>query len=143
MRFLPSSVGKRLQGRVHFSRTRMVVGATVLVQNQDDLSRIFVTSSDEKGKFRVDDLPDGKYKVAIDREGLAPIVKENIALRFPFRAVIEMPMVPQTEPASLTSTSSQGSAASTTGVHACNSVRDCGSASRTARSRLTLSSPGQ
>jgi hypothetical protein len=105
--------GSRLQGRVHLSRTRMVVGATVLVQNQDATSRIFVTSSDERGKFCVDDLPDGKYKVAIDREGLAPIVKENIALRFPFRAVIEMPMVPQTEPASLTSTSSQGSVAST------------------------------
>ena len=93
--------GSRLQGRVHLSRTRMVVGATVLVQQQDDSSRIFVTSSDEKGRFRVEDLPDGKYKVAIDREGLAPIVKENIALRFPFRAVIEMPMTPQEEPAAL------------------------------------------
>lgn len=96
----PIKQGSRLQGRVHRSRTRMVVGATVLVQQQDDASRIFVTSSDEKGRFRVEDLPDGKYKVAIDREGLQPIVKENIALRFPFRAVIEMPMTPQTEPVS-------------------------------------------
>ena len=104
--------GSRLQGRVHLSRTRMVVGATVLVQQQDDSSRIFVTSSDEKGRFRVEDLPDGKYKVAIDREGLTPILKENIGLRFPFRAVIEMPMIPQAEPASLAAGAAQGGAMS-------------------------------
>lgn len=103
--------GSRLQGRVHLSRTRMVVGATVLVQQQDDASRIFVTSSDEKGRFRVEDLPDGKYKVAIDREGLAPIVKENIALRFPFRAVIEMPMTQQDGPAAAGGQPSQAAAA--------------------------------
>jgi len=103
--------GSRLQGRVHLSRTRMVVGATVLVQQQDDSSRIFVTSSDEKGRFRVEDLPDGKYKVAIDREGLTPIIKENIGLRFPFRAVIEMPMIPQTEPTSLEAGAAQGGGA--------------------------------
>jgi hypothetical protein len=89
--------GSRLQGLVYLNRNRMVVGATVLVRPQDDSSHVFVTSSDEKGRFRVEDLPDGTYEVAIDREGLERVVKQKIALRFPFRAVIELPMKPQTQ----------------------------------------------
>jgi hypothetical protein len=88
----PIKQGSRLQGRTYLDRNREVVGATVLVQPQDDTSRTFVTSSDEKGRFRVDDLPDGTYRVEVEREGLQPIVKKDVSLRFPFRAVIELPM---------------------------------------------------
>jgi hypothetical protein len=84
----------RLQGKASLGRNRQVVGATVLVQRQDEASRLFVTVSDSRGSFRIDDLPDGDYRVEVRREGLAPIVKRDIGLRFPFRAVVELIMEP-------------------------------------------------
>jgi len=88
----PIKQGSRLQGRTYLDRNREVIGATVQVRPQDDGSRLFVTSSDEKGRFRIDDLPDGSYRIQVAREGLQSIVKNDISLRFPFRAVIELPM---------------------------------------------------
>jgi hypothetical protein len=82
----------RIQGRTYFDRNRDVTGATVLVRPQDDPSRLFLTASDGKGNFRVDDLPNGQYLVVVEREGLAPVVKTDVELRFPFRAVVELPM---------------------------------------------------
>jgi len=84
----------RLQGSAFLGRNRQVVGATVLVTPADKRSRLFVTSSDSKGRFRVDDLPDGDYRVEVRREGLQTVVKEGVGLRFPTRAVIEVTMHP-------------------------------------------------
>jgi hypothetical protein len=84
----------RLQGSASVGRNRQVVGATVLVRRADDTSRVIVTASDSKGRFRVDGLTDGDYRVEIRREGLRPVVKEDVGLRFPSRAVIEVMMEP-------------------------------------------------
>jgi hypothetical protein len=84
----------RLQGMAYLSRTRKVVGATVLVQSEDNPSWVFVTSSDDKGRFQVSNLPDGEYRVKVEREGLNPVLKQDVGLKFPFRAVVELPMQP-------------------------------------------------
>jgi hypothetical protein len=84
----------RLQGAALLGRNRFVVGATVLVTRPEKASELFVTASDHRGRFRVDDLPDGDYRVEVRREGLLPVVKENVGLRFPSRAVVEVTMQP-------------------------------------------------
>ena len=89
----------RLQGRASLGRNRHVVGATVLVRPADEASRIFVTATDSKGRFRIDQLPDGTYDVELRREGLESVVKRNIGLHFPARAVIEVTMKSTEEPA--------------------------------------------
>ncbi len=89
----------RLQGRASLGRNRYVVGATVLVRPADESSRIFVTATDSKGRFRIDQLPDGTYDVELRREGLETVIKRNIGLRFPARPVIEVTMKPVAEQA--------------------------------------------
>lgn len=84
----------RLQGAAKLGRNRHVVGATVLIRRSDEASRFFVTTSDSKGRFRVDGLPDGEYRVEVRREGLRTVVKDRVDLRFPSRAVIEVTMQP-------------------------------------------------
>lgn len=90
----------RLQGRVVIDRRTSVIGANVLVQRQDDASRLILTSTDAKGVFRVDGLTDGEYRVDLTRDGLAPIEKTDVSLRFPFRAVVEVTMKPVEGPSS-------------------------------------------
>jgi hypothetical protein len=84
----------RLQGSVAIDRRTWVIGANVLVQRQDDPSQLILTSTDAKGVFRVDGLADGEYRVDLTRDGLAPIEKTDVSLRFPFRAVVEVTMKP-------------------------------------------------
>lgn len=84
-----------LQGSTYLGRNRKVVGTTVLVRPEADPSRLVVTSSDGKGIFRVGALPDGEYRVEVSRDGLEPVVKSAVAVRYPFRAVVEVPMRPR------------------------------------------------
>jgi hypothetical protein len=84
----------RLQGKASLGRNRAVVGATVLVRPLGGDARLFVTASDSRGGFRIDDLPDGDYSVEVRREGLVSVVKKDIDLRYPFRSVIELTMQP-------------------------------------------------
>jgi hypothetical protein len=93
----PSAAPKRervsqLGGRAYLGRNAPVVGATVLVQPEDRDREAYLTSTDEDGEFRVDGLPDGSYRVRVEREGLAAKTKESIPLKFPFRAVVELDM---------------------------------------------------
>ena len=81
-----------LRGNAFLGRNRPVVGATVQVRPEGDWSEIHLTSSDAKGTFKVFDLNDGDYRVEIDREGLTTVIKNEVNLRFPFRAMIDVPM---------------------------------------------------
>jgi len=85
----------RLQGKVYLGRNRDVTGAVVRVRKEDDPGRVWLTSTDEKGVFRVDGLADGSYDVRVERDGLEPIEKSEIGVRFPFRAVVELIMTPR------------------------------------------------
>jgi hypothetical protein len=96
----------RLQGRAFVDRNKDVIGATVVVRPHDDPSKVFLTSTGDRGGFRVDGLPDGEYNIRLEREGFATLSKEQVSLRFPFRAVVEVKMdeanpsgLPQAQPA--------------------------------------------
>jgi hypothetical protein len=84
----------RLQGTAFLGRRAGVVGATVLVREEQDASRMFITSTDEKGQFRIDGLRDGSYRVWVKREGYRSVLKEDISVRYPFRPVVEVLMEP-------------------------------------------------
>jgi len=91
----PSATGERprlsrLQGTAKVDRRTPVVGAVVEVRPEDDPAQIFLTSTNEDGELRIDGLPDGTYVVRIDRSGFRTVVKTNVALKFPFRAVVEV-----------------------------------------------------
>ena len=89
----------RLQGSAYFDRNHDVVGGTVVVQPMADPSVLYLTSTDAAGRFRVDGLPDGEYRVRIERHGVLPVTKEAVQVRFPFRAVVELSM--QASPSAL------------------------------------------
>ena len=82
----------RLQGRTYLDRNDQVIGATVVVRPADDGSKLFLTSADGSGHFRVDALPDGDYDVLVRRNGYSPVTKRAVGLKFPFRAVVEIQM---------------------------------------------------
>jgi len=84
----------RLQGRAYVDRRRNVVGATVLVRPMDDATRLHLTSTDGKGVFRIEGLADGLYRVRVERPGIQTVTKDEVSVRFPFRAVVELAMQP-------------------------------------------------
>lgn len=84
----------RIQGTVILSRRNPVVGATVLLTAHDAPRRIWVTSTDDRGEFKMDAVPAGSYRLEARRQDLASVVRDRIALNPPFRAVIELTMRP-------------------------------------------------
>jgi len=91
--------GSRLQGTAAINRRDRVVGAAVIVRCPDDPGRIYLTSTDAGGVFAVDGLPNGDYEVLLERSGFQTVVKEQVRVRFPFRAVVEVVMPPAEQPA--------------------------------------------
>jgi hypothetical protein len=85
----------RLEGTASLDRHRRVVGATVLAGAGS--SPYWLTSTDDKGFFVLDRLPEGTYRVELRRDGLAPVAKEGVKVRFPFRAVVEVTLAPSTD----------------------------------------------
>lgn len=80
----------RLQGAVLAGPREPLLGAAVLVRPADDPGRVWLTTTGDRGAFRVDGLPDGVYTVTIARAGYATVFKPAIELRYPFRAVVEV-----------------------------------------------------
>lgn len=100
-----------IQGTVILKRHSPVIGAAVLVRREDSAGRIDVTSTDSKGAFKVDSIPDGSYRVEILREGFRTVVKEAIVVRSPFRAVVEIVMEPEAASSGASSGAATGGAA--------------------------------
>jgi hypothetical protein len=86
----------RIQGSAIFERNRPIAGATVVVRSESGDGRFVLTSTDARGKFQVDGLPEGSYGVAFVRDGLQPVIKTGIELKPPFRGVVEVIMRPGT-----------------------------------------------
>lgn len=85
----------RLQGSALQGRRDPVVGATVLVRPEGDTSdRVYLTTTDEKGRLRIEDLPNGDYLVVFTKEGYGTVTKRNVEVKFPFRPVVEVSMAP-------------------------------------------------
>lgn len=88
----------RIQGRAITGRKTPVPGATVRVFSEDNHGVVYLTSTDENGRFRVWGVPDGSYHVTIDRSGFETIVKERVEVRGPIRAVLEVRLEPSIAP---------------------------------------------
>jgi hypothetical protein len=89
-----------VQGTVILKRHVPVVGAAVVIRAEGPGDAIDVTSTDSKGAFRVEGVPDGSYRLEILREGFKTVVKDSVVVRAPFRAVVEIVMEPDASPAS-------------------------------------------
>ena len=88
----------RLQGRASVDRRTHVVGAVVSVRPVGDLTRVYLTTTDDGGKFHIEGLPEGDYDVSFSRIGYTTVVKDNVRLKFPFRAVVEVTMPRSEDP---------------------------------------------
>jgi len=91
----PSEAGQRLtrlQGTAMIDRRERVIGAVVMVRPEDGVARIYLTSTDEDGDFLLDAMPEGLYSLTLARSGYETVVKTAVALKFPFRAVVELTM---------------------------------------------------
>lgn len=86
--------GTIVQGTVILNRRSPVVGAAVVIRPQDAVDRIAVTATDAKGNFRLDSVRDGSYRLDVTRDGYQPVVKDNVTVKAPFRAVVEIVMEP-------------------------------------------------
>ena len=114
----PAKKLSRLQGSAYIDRNRSIIGAAVVVRRQSDPSRVFLTSTDGRGSFHIDGLEDGTYLVSLNRDGFVPVEKDNIDLRFPFCAGVEVAMqragdatpgaAPETGPAADTAVNVRG-----------------------------------
>jgi hypothetical protein len=82
----------RLIGNARRGRRDWVPGVTVLVLPEWGLPKVFVTSTDEKGTFRLDQLEEGRYAIRFLKYGFVSIQKDNVELEFPFQAVVEVVM---------------------------------------------------
>ena len=84
--------GTIIQGSVILKRRSPVVGAAVVIRPQGGAGGIVVTATDSKGNFRVEAVKDGSYRLDVTREGYQPVVKDNVEVKAPFRAVVEIVM---------------------------------------------------
>ena len=93
--------GTSLKGSASLDRNQPVVGASVRISPENDRSRYLLTSTDGQGLLETMDLPDGDYQVSFTKEGLTPVIKSAVNVRFPFRPVVEVTMGPgpDSEPA--------------------------------------------
>lgn len=99
-----------LRGSAFLDRRNKVVGACVFLQHESDPSHVFLTTTDEDGRFRFDRLPDGFYRLEVRRDGLQPVHKDNVSIKSPFRAVVELPMQPASSIGPSAKPESQGDA---------------------------------
>ena len=88
----------RLQGTARIDRHNRVVGAVIKVRPEGDATRLAITSTDEDGVFRVTGLPNGEYRVSLERSGFVTVIKDRVIVKFPFRSVVEVTMEPDTDP---------------------------------------------
>ncbi len=82
-----------LQGTVMIDRRHRVVGAVVQIRPEDDPTRVYLTSTDDDGDFEIKKLPEGTYRLTMDRVGFHPVLKDGVSVKFPFRAVVEVTMI--------------------------------------------------
>lgn len=116
----------RIQGTVARDRNERIAGVTVTARPAANPGRVFLTSTDERGQFWVDGLEDGDYRVEFERDGYASLVKHPVTLRFPFRAVVEVLLVPS--PAAATTAADGVVAAEAGPAHVSGRVRERGGA---------------
>jgi hypothetical protein len=86
---VPAPSGQ-MRGTVTTARRTPAVGAVVLVRPEDAPTPVRLGTTGASGRFAFDGLADGTYRAEVRREGFAPVVKSGIAIKAPFRAVVEV-----------------------------------------------------
>jgi hypothetical protein len=88
----PSPSGQ-MRGVIMTARRTPAVGAVVLVRPEDAPSPVRLGTTGASGRFGFDGLADGTYRAEVRREGYLPVVKSGIAVKAPYRAVVEVTLV--------------------------------------------------
>ncbi len=89
-----ASPSGQIRGTVSYGRRAPAVGAIVLAKPEGAASPVHLATTGLNGGFAFDGLADGTYRVEVRRDGSVPIVKSGIKVRAPFRAVVEVVLVP-------------------------------------------------
>ncbi|HKQ76832.1 MAG TPA: TonB-dependent receptor [Blastocatellia bacterium] len=77
-----------ISGRITDEKDSAVPKARVIARNLDtDIKR--ETTTDEEGRFRISELPVGKYEVEVERQGFRPVAQRGIDLTVGREAVID------------------------------------------------------
>jgi len=84
----------QIRGTVSYARRTPAVGAVVVLTPGEGRSLVKAASTGTNGTFAFDGLADGNYKVEVRREGYIPVVRGAIAVRAPFRAIVEVHLAP-------------------------------------------------
>jgi len=95
----PSVAGLgQIRGTVSYGRRDPAVGAIVIARPEGAPSPVHLATTGTSGTFAFDGLTDGTYRVEVRRDGSAPIIKSGVKVRAPFRAVVEVVLVPGEAP---------------------------------------------
>lgn len=86
---LLSSGKGRLLGEVSFSRQEPVAGANIVLVREGDPGRLVLGTTDVRGLFRFESIPEGTWTIGVVREGATPIMKKGIGVHPPARAVLD------------------------------------------------------
>lgn len=84
----------QLRGEISYGRHKPVVGAIVVVRPENAASPVRIATTGPSGSFGFDGLPEGTYRADVLRDGYLPIAKSGIAVHAPFRAVVEVTLLP-------------------------------------------------
>src|SRR5512143_1879518 len=86
----PERFAGQVRGTISYGRHAPAVGVVVVVRPDGAPSPVYAASTGVSGTFAFDGLPNGTYTAEVRREGYMEVVKSGIAVRAPFRAVVEV-----------------------------------------------------
>jgi len=88
----PAAGRGQVRGEVSGPDGAPLVGVSIVLAPAGHLDVLYATSTDEKGKYAFNGLVPDTYEVRADGQGLTTVIKPGMALRPPFRAVIDFQM---------------------------------------------------
>jgi Carboxypeptidase regulatory-like domain len=80
----------QMRGTILFGRHDPAPGAVIAVRPDGAPTPVWIATSGEDGTFGFDRMVDGAYRVEVRRDGYEPVVQTGIAVRSPFRAIVEV-----------------------------------------------------
>jgi hypothetical protein len=94
----PPPPAGQIRGSISYGRHAPAVGAVVVFRPESAPTPVRIATTGSNGGFAFDGVADGTYRAEVRREGFAPVVKSGIRIKAPFRAVVELVMVPGETP---------------------------------------------
>ena len=94
----PAASLGQVRGTISYGRHDPAVGAIVIVRPEGPPSTVRIATAGTNGSFAFDGIPDGVYRAEVRRDGYVPIIKSGVKVRAPFRAVVEVLLLPGEPP---------------------------------------------